>query len=887
MRKKPAPGWLVTFVLVAVVLGGGHSTAAAAGGGGGGKIVLPSIKVIPGTANVELESQRQFRAVVRGLADKRVIWSVEQGAKCPDLGEIDQNGLYTAPATAEGPFPIVIRATSVVNAAISGTSAVQVILHPPTIEVIYPSVVYPGPNFLTVKGENYHPACVVHIGGKPVPTAFVDSTTLTAEADIKGPSGAKRLVRVIDPGPPRRGSNIYPLKVEAHPAEAVVIEPASATIHAGEEMYFEAHLGDREDIPFVWAVNGVPGGNETVGWINNGWYRGPDLPPTPNTVTITATTEDPPYQSGQAVVTLLNPLPNLSAVFPLSLRPGPFILEVRGRGFLEGSQVLYNGNPLPTTYVSYNRLQAGGNASRAEGLTATVQVLNPDPGGARSRGVAVSILTDPSETRYQATLSQAGRFLEQASFGPSEASIDRVRELGLPAWISEQLALPESPYPDNGTKCEGPGVDDLFAWNMVHGNDQLRQRTIFALGQIFVVSANKVGRREQLLPWQLLLSRHAFGNYRDLLEAATLSPTMGRFLDLANSTKPSADGTSQANENYPREILQLFSIGLEKLNQDGTPMLDEEGRPIPTYDQEIISNLALAMTGWGYPAGKGNGERWPTRENYSGPMEPYDPAHDTSEKHLWDGVVIPAGGTARTDMTLALNAIFHHPNVGPFVATRLIRGLVKSNPSPQYVARVAAVFNDDGKGVRGDLPAVLRAILLDKEATEENPGPDDGKLREPVLYFTTLLRALDGQLNPERSFRWSVGREMGQVLLEPPSVFNYFSPLHRLGPDDLFAPEFQIYSPTAAVFRENLMYRFVNESYRDEVEINLEPFFALVQEPDELVGLVDKTFFYGRMSPQMRQVLVEAVGAQTDHVRRRTMTAMYLALSSGEYLIQH
>lgn len=885
--RKPTPGFSIPLILIAVVLAGFVPETGASAGDGKGKHPSPSVKVTPPSANVEIENKQQFRAVVRGLTDKRVAWSIENNDKGSDLGSINQKGLYTAPAAAEEPFEITIRATSLANGAVSHTARVRIYPHPPAIEAVHPSVVSPGPVHLTVEGHGYYPGCVVYLSGRELPTTFVSSTTLAARADIRGPNGAKLAVRVVDPGPPRRGTRAVTIKVEKTPAEEVVIEPSSATIHAGEGLKFKAHLGDQEDVDFDWAVNGIPGGNETVGWINDGYYSAPGLPPVPNTVTISAVTTEAPSRSGQATVTILNPVPKLNAVFPLSLRPGPFLLEVRGQGFLENSQVLYNGDPLPTTFVSHTELQAAGTASRASGLKATVQVLNPDPGSASSRSVTVSILTDPDDTEYQTTLADAGRFLEQASFGPSEGSIDRVRELGLKSWLDEQFAAAESPYPEDGAKCEVRGVDDQFAWNMVHGEDQLRQRMVFALGQIFVVSGNKVGGREQLLPWQLMLSQQAFGNYRDLLEAVTLSPTMGRYLDLANSTKPSADGTSQPNENYPREVLQLFSIGLVKLNLDGTPQLDAFGEPIPTYDQEDIRNLALAMTGWGYPTGKCPIEPWPTRENYSGPMEPYEPAHDTTEKQLWDGIVIPAGGTARTDMTLALEAIFQHPNVGPFIATRLIRSLVTSNPSPEYVARVASVFNDNGKGVRGDFKAVLTAILLDKEARETAAGPDDGKLREPILYFTSVLRALDGQLNPERDFRGTASQDMGQKLLYPPSVFNYFSPLHRFGPDDLFAPEFQIYSPTAAVVRENLMFHIINETSCSEVEINLEPFFALVQQPEELVGLVDKTFFYGRMSPAMRQVLIDAVAGQTNHVRRRTMTAMYLALSSGEYLIQH
>ena len=461
-----------------------------------------------------------------------------------------------------------------------------------------------------------------------------------------------------------------------------------------------------------------------------------------------------------------------------------------------------------------------------------------------------------------------------------------MRELGFEGWIDEQFALPESPYPEPQAKCLDVDVRLAFSQAMMQGEDQLRQRAIFALGQVFVISANKTGDPEQLLIWQRMLSQNAFGNYRELLEAVTKSPTMGRYLDLANSSKAAADGSSQPNENYPREVLQLFSIGLEKLNADGTPMLGGDGQPIPTYTQETILDMARAMTGWGWPTPAGETFRWPTRQNYDGPMEPYDPAHDTGPKVLLDGFTVPAGGSATLDMEAALDNIAGHPNVGPFIGTRLIRSLVKSNPSPAYVARVSAAFANNGKGVRGDLRAVLKAVLLDSEARSAEIVAESGKLREPILFLTTVLRGLDGQVLPDRTLTLTETRELGQRLLESPSVFNYFSPLHQVE-EGLFGPEFQIYTPLTSVSRANLLYRYLNDAYHKEIAIDLEPFKALTSQPVQLVDLVDERFFYGQMSDAMRDSLIRSLNAHTTSSSRRTMTALYLSLSSGEYLVQH
>ena len=755
------------------------------------------------------------------------------------------------------------------------------------IETVYPAVVPTGPATFTIEGVGFTAASRAALGSLNLTTTFVSPTSLTASGTVPESMVPRASMTVTEPGPPSRRSNAVTVTVEYGVNTRVTIDPLTATIPAATGMQFTATLAGDPEHPFDWAVNGVPGGNETLGKINgDGWYNAPAMPPTPSTVTITAKSLTTPPATGQSTVTITNPLPAIAGVFPHAVRPGAFTISVRGTGFLPASRVLYDGADIAATYVSSSRLEARGTASRANGRRATIQVVNPDPGGATSPAAMLAILSDPATTTYRVSLAEAGRFLEQASFGPNAETIDRVRELGFEGWIDEQFALPESPYPEPQAKCLDVDVRLAFSQAMMQGEDQLRQRAIFALGQVFVISANKTGDPEQLLIWQRMLSQNAFGNYRELLEAVTKSPTMGRYLDLANSSKAAADGSSQPNENYPREVLQLFSIGLEKLNADGTPVLGGDGQPIPTYTQETILDMARAMTGWGWPTPAGETFRWPTRQNYDGPMEPYDPAHDTGPKVLLDGFAVPAGGSATLDMEAALDNIAGHPNVGPFIGTRLIRSLVKSNPSPAYVARVSAAFANNGKGVRGDLRAVLKAVLLDSEARSTEIVPESGKLREPILFLTTVLRGLDGQVLPDRTLTLTETRELGQRLLESPSVFNYFSPLHQVE-EGLFGPEFQIYTPLTSVSRANLLYRYLNDAYKKEIAIDLEPFKALTSQPVQLVDLVDERFFYGQMSDAMRDSLIRSLNAHTTSSSRRTMTALYLSLSSGEYLVQH
>ncbi|MCA3039458.1 MAG: DUF1800 family protein, partial [Rhodocyclaceae bacterium] len=339
--------------------------------------------------------------------------------------------------------------------------------------------------------------------------------------------------------------------------------------------------------------------------------------------------------------------------------------------------------------------------------------------------------------------ADAYRLLKQASFGATEAAMNEVKQMGVTAWVDNQLnmaVLSKMPalefYPTQApTTCTNDGVANSaatlcardnysmfqlqlkFSQNALKQADQLRQRVAFALSQILVTS----GADGSIMPYgmakyQQMFLDGAFGNYKDLLTAVTLSPVMGDYLNMANSNKPDVARGISANENFAREIMQLFSIGLYELNPDGTTKKDAQGNLIPTYSQATVENLARVFTGWTYPSFGGVA---PTRNNgayFEYPMMPVESNHDTGSKTLINGFVIPAGQTARQDLTMALDHLFSHPNVAPFISKQLIQKLVSGDPSPAYVGRVSAVFNNNGAGVRGDLKAVVRAILLDPEA---------------------------------------------------------------------------------------------------------------------------------------------------------------------------
>lgn len=567
-----------------------------------------------------------------------------------------------------------------------------------------------------------------------------------------------------------------------------------------------------------------------------------------------------------------------------------------------------------------------------------------------------------------ATDADAARFLAQATFGPTAASIAHLRLIGYQGWLNEQVAAPvstEVAYLDwvDGLSC--PPEDEncnsvrddtrLEAWTInVLGTpdpsrggqqptDQLRQRVAWALSQIFVVS-NSSGTLNYN-PWGMAdyydtLSADALGNYRSLLEDVTKHPAMGIYLSSIGNQKADPATNRHPDENYAREVLQLFSIGLVQLNLDGSPVL-VGGEPVPTYDQETVRGFAAVFTGWiwnnsgcgetTYTCCSANTYEWCGPSNADDPpwmlpMQPVEAYHDnTHDKPLlvYPGVtlpggVLPFGGDAQSELSAALDNIFQHPNVGPFMARRLIQNLVTSNPTSAYIARVAAVFNDNGSGVRGDLAAVVRAILLDPEARY---GPWQypqtfGKLREPLLKTTHLWRAMLGASSNGRITNllpWPPIEDwFGQAPLRAPSVFNFFTPdyqppgeIEYLG---LRGPEFQIRDDAHIVDTPNFLFHQVfceflpfgpndgcwGSDFPDNLRMNYNGDVALAaSDPEALIDEYNLLFMSGQMSPAMRQVLLTRLNAlnadNSDNGNvglSRVYQALYLILTSPEYSIQ-
>jgi uncharacterized protein (DUF1800 family) len=485
--------------------------------------------------------------------------------------------------------------------------------------------------------------------------------------------------------------------------------------------------------------------------------------------------------------------------------------------------------------------------------------------------------TARAEQAPSMTTAEAAHFLEIGTFGPTQLDVGLLQTMGLGAWLDSQFEQAESPMPDG--LADGNAVRNQLFLNMTNGTDQLRQRAIFALSQIIVVSANKTGSAAELTPWVRLLSRNAFGNFRTLLREVTVSPTMGKYLDMVYSRKASA--TSSPNENYARELMQLFTIGLWELNMDGTVKRDGAGQPIPTYTQATIQEVAKALTGWTFPTRPGATPSNSNPEYFVGEMLARVTTHDTTSKRLLNGVVLPANQTTTQDMDAVVDNMFNHPNLPPFIASRLIRSLVTSNPSPAYIQRVANRFVDNGQGVRGDLRMVFHAILTDPEALSFQY--DAGRLKDPILHVIGLGRALGATMTNPDGFQF-VFSNLSQRVLTSQTVFNFYSLLNPLpGHTDLMGPEFGIYPPALAIQRANFVYGLLNGSYSSSFTLSLAPYQALAGNVPQLVEKVNQQMMFGRMSTELREILTTATNAvPVSNTRERALGALYLSAISSE-----
>jgi uncharacterized protein (DUF1800 family) len=605
-----------------------------------------------------------------------------------------------------------------------------------------------------------------------------------------------------------------------------------------------------------------------------------------------------------------DPVPAISGFSPAS-GPVGTVITVSGSGFTGAVSASINGGTaVAVSNVTATSLRFTVPSGASSG---PVRIANDTQTGTSGSSYTVTAPVVPPVGGAMGQIA-ASRLLTQGTFGGTLDTLNTVAGQTYDQWFEAQrnaapsLLAPSVPNDD---------AEWLPVWwnNVINGQDLLRQRMAFALSEIFVVSDTSDAlafRDASLATYYDLLTRNALGNFRTLLEDVTLSPAMGVYLTHFKNDKADPSVGRHADQNYAREVMQLFTIGLVELNLDGSMKLDANGQPIPTYGPRHVEGLANVFTGWGSAPLNNTGESvWIYDNNQRLPMQPFENHHDTNAKTLVGNVVVPAGGSARADLKIALDTLFNHPNVGPFIALRLIQRTVTSNPSPAYVERVARVFNNNGSGVRGDLYAVTRAILTDAEA--RTPGDNTyGKVREPLIRLLNVWRAFAASAPSGRYKQFHFERPvaaLGQAVLSAPSVFNFFAPdFQRVGNiafAGLYSPEFQNTNENTLVLTANLIQeaiyqyqdsagrRFKDPQYptntvgNDDILIRTAAWEGFAADPATLVDRLNLVFMQGQMTPAMQTTLINYIAAiPASTPASRVIEALDLVVNSPQYAVQ-
>ncbi len=860
-----------------------------------------------------------------------------------EVGTISSNGLYTAPDLVPHPGNVVT-ITSVAPDYPNGRHGMVKlsILNPvPVAAAVLPGSLTEGTITLFVNGSNFLYGSAILWNGTAVPTTYVNGKELVAVVSAPKPGTYLVAVRNPDPG----SADSATLSEAVGPGQVVITLGVDPTIRVDHQIQLAAEVTGTQNTGLNWFVNGTATGNADIGTISvdasgTATYKAPTVVPTPkNIVTLTAVSVDDPKVSASWNLGILNPIPVLQTASPASFSPGVTTVVLSGSRFLQGATAMVNGKDVPTTFVSGTELTAS--LDLASAGTVDLQVRNPSPGAATSADLLAGV--NGTEPVPAVSPENASRLLGQATFGATDADIHHLSTVGYDAWLNEQIALPgtsHEPYVEGSILIHNPAcasgdiacyttlftadanrqyIQQSFWHQAVAGNDQLRQRMVYTWTEMMVISyATGVSFAPRgMASYYDVLGNDTFGNFRQLLEDVTLHPMMGQFLSMLGNDK--GDANRDPDENYAREVMQLFTIGLYQLNPDGTKKLDGTGQPIPTYSNNDVMGLAKVFTGFSWNVPNDTSEAtWyncctsigPGFGAEMRPMRSYPSHHSTAEKDFL-GVTIPAGANPDPDgdLKIALDTLFNHPNLPPFVCKQLIQHLVTSNPSPAYVGRVAAVFQDNGFGVRGDLKAVIRAILLDDEArnaTAAGSNAQFGKVREALLRYTNWARAFSAQ---SRTGVYTVGDTssvvsgLGEMSLAAPSVFNWFAPgfvppgtdIEKAG---LVAPELQMTNITSVASYLNYMQDAIGaaDAGGQDLFSAYSPEIALAQTPDKLLDRVNLLLMAGQMSPSLRQQVLDAVNsiaipagspdAAGAALKARVQVAIYLTVASPAYIAQ-
>ncbi len=842
------------------------------------------------TGTARLGVPVNFSTVCNDTAHTVRGWSL-QGA-----GHLSVSGYvatYTPPSTMPASSSVTVTAYLSSVPAVTTSYTFTLVNPVPTVSSVTPTqLLSGGSQTLTLTGSEFMPGTTVTLNGTSYPIVYVDYNDATAQVTV-APNAAGTLTLQIQNPAPGGGSSTFtesviPNSISLSATNSDGSSNAGTAILWGQ-MDMSATVTGSMQTAVNWSVTGA--GSITPA----GVYSAPTAMPASRSVTIQAALASNPAITSSYALTIINPSPAISAASPTAVAAGTTTaVTLTGTGFVPSTVIQVNGVVVPSTYVTQHSIVAqitpGANATGNLQVQASTSTFT----GGVSDFFDVAVLTPTSATA-------AARLLDQTTFGPTTALIQHVQQEGVTAWLAEQYATPQtvlpvvpatlpSVCPNDAEQC----TESEWWQTVLTGNDQLRQRVAFALSELFVIS------QDSMPGWEVqyyanLLATDAFSNWYTIMNDVTLSPAMGVYLNMFNSAKPT--GTLIANENFARENMQLFNLGLDLINQDGTLQLDGNGNPIPAYTEAQVEAFSRAFTGWTSANPDGS---TPTTliglNNFYHQMVAVESQHDENPKTLLNGTTLPAGQTAEEDLAGAMTNVFEHPNLPPFVCKQLIQHLVKSNPSPEYVSRVAAVFINDGANVRGDMQAVLTAIFTDPEARAGDTAQQasDGHLREPILYLTGVMRGL-GYVNVDpNNYYWYLSNRtdvLGEIPYESPAVFNFFPIGYVIPGTTLSGPEFGLENTGSVADGLTLANKLVtNDIIGFNVDLSAtSPLGQILasQGPAALVNALSGLFLYQTMDPNTSLAITNEITPMSNNPDAQLRVAAYLTITSSEYKILH
>ena len=817
-------------------------------------------------------------------------WSLQGPGTLVGEGSGANYAIYTAPAVLPGNTQAIVTVTANTTPAVSASYTISLVNPMPIVNVGAPTQLQSdATQTLTLSGSGFLANTSVKLNGAYLPYTYVNANTMKVQVPVPANASGSVPLLVNNPGP-GGGTFTFQQPVESSSISLTATDSQgtnTGTAELGIPLTMTAAVNGSAQTAVNWSLTGY-GAITSAGVYEIGPM------PSDRTVTIRATLASNSAVTASYTLSVVNPLPQISSTSTEMLTAGATsAVTFKGRGFVPQTVIQVNGASMPTTYQSSTSVLAQVSVPANQGGNLSIRAENPAPGGGTGGEYEQAVSTPTS-------LRTAGRILDQTTFGATTSLIQHVQQEGVAAWLSEQYNTPQTylaTVPQNfASYCgDAENCTESEWWQTVlTGNDQLRQRVGFALSEMFVVSASQVsGWGAQY--YSNLLAGDAFTNWYKIMNDVTLSPAMGLYLNMVNSWKP--EGNEIANENYARENMQLFNMGLYLLNQDGSEQLNGNGQPIPAYSEAQVQAFARLYTGWTFAnTDCSNPGHMNAPTNYYCLMVPEDYQHDMTSKTLLNGTTLPAGQGAEQDLSEGLTNIFNHENVPPFVCKQLIQHLVKSDPSPAYVSRVAGVFINNGNGVRGDMKSVLTAIFTDSEARAGDTAQQasDGHLREPLLWMTDVMRALGYvNLHPNNYYE-ALGvyvDPMGQRPYQAPSVFNFFPPSYVIPGAGLNAPEFGLENTASVTDRLNLADAVsTNTLYEFNADMSAtSPLgkIAVSQGPAALVNALSQLFLYGTMDENTASAITNEISGIKNNPTEQVELAVYLVITSSEYKVVH